>query len=92
MKIMYINDTGFDTGNSNNHLVLSMLLQFLEEGNEVYYVGSHSTGSFNDIPIELEGFDSFTYDIIQKPLVKRSNLVKRYLTAIRYLFIVLIIK
>ena len=84
MKIMYINDTGFDTGNSNNHLVLSMLLRFLEDGNNVYYVGSHSTGSFDDIPKEFEKYDSFTYDIIQKPLVKRSNLVKRYLTAIKY--------
>ena len=83
---MYINDVGFDTPNSNNHLVLSMLKQFLEDGNSVYYVGSHSTGIYSDIPQELSSSSNFTFDIVDKKVINRSSFVKRYLTAIRYEF------
>ena len=84
MKIMYLNDTGFDSPNSNNHLVLSMLLAFLEKGHSVYYVGSHSVGVFPDIPNELKSYQSFDFDIINKRAVERKKLIKRYLTAVKY--------
>ncbi len=84
MRIMYINDTGFDSPNSNNHLVLSMLTNFMAANHSVYYVGSHSVGLFPDIPEELRSFDIFDFDIIEKPIIERKNLVKRYLTAIAY--------
>ena len=84
MNIMYINDTGFDSPNSNNHLVLSMLVHFLDEGHSVYYVGSHSVGTFDDIPLELKDKASFSFDIIHKPVIRRNQLVRRYLSAILF--------
>lgn len=86
MEIMYLTDVGLDTPNSNNHLVISMLEAFLEAGHSVYLVQSHSTGTYRDIPEELLKFEKFDSDTISKPVVKRSNFVKRYLCSIKYEF------
>ncbi len=86
MKIMYLIDFGFDTPNGSNHLVLKMLDTFLESGNEVYLVESHSVGTFPDIPEVLQGRANFSYDIIQRPNIARGSFVKRYLSGIKYEF------
>ena len=67
MRIMYLTDVGFDTPNSNNHLVLSMLELFLKNGHQVYLVQSHSSGRSDDIPVELVKYEGFMCDTIIKP-------------------------
>ena len=84
MNIMYLTDVGFDTPNSNNHLVISMVEKFIEKGHSVYLVQSHSTGTYADIPDKLKECKNFTIDTIKREVVKRSNFVKRYLSAIQY--------
>ena len=86
MRIMYLTDVGFDTPNSNNHLVLSMLELFLKNGHQVYLVQSHSSGRSDDIPVELVKYEGFMCDTIIKPETKRTNFVKRYLDGIKYEF------
>lgn len=84
MKIMYLTDVGFDTPNSNNRLVLSMLHEFLKAGHEVYLVQSHSTGTYEDVPEILKKYKNFTYDTIKKAVVRKTNFVKRYLNGLKY--------
>lgn len=86
MKIMYLTDVGLDTPNSNNHLVISMISDFLKAGHYVYLVQSHSTGEYKDIPEEFLANSHFDSDTINKPVVARSDFVKRYLSAIKYEF------
>lgn len=84
MKIMYLTDVGFDTPNSNNRLVVSMLHEFLKAGNEVYLVQSHSTGTYEDVPEILKKYKNFTCDTIEKKVVKRTNFIKRYLNGLKF--------
>lgn len=84
MQIMYITDVGLDSPNSNNHLVISMLKEFLDADYGVYLVQSHSTGKYPDVPSELNQYPKFCADIINKPVVAKKNFVKRYLSAIIY--------
>lgn len=86
MKIMYLTDVGFDTPNSNNNIVLSMLKEFLTAGEYVYLIQSHSTGTYPDIPDELINHSKFEYDIVFKPIIDKKNFIKRYLFGIKYAF------
>ena len=86
MKIMYLVDFGFDIPTGSNHLLLTMLDAFLNEGHEVHLVQSRSVGKYPSIPTELEGRENFSCDIIEKPVVTKSNFVKRYLLGIKYEF------
>ena len=87
MRIMYLTDVGFDNPNSNNHLVESMLKSFLEKGHDVYLVQSHTTGKEPDIPQDLKKYNKFKCDTIAMPIVRKSNFILRYLSAIRYEFL-----
>ena len=87
MNIMYLTDVGFDTPNSNNRLVLSMLEEFLKNGHNVYLVQSHSTGVYDDVPVEFREYKGFTHDTIIKRKVEKTNFVKRYLNGIKYEFV-----
>lgn len=82
MKIMYLNDVGLDTPNSNNHLVITMLKTFLDAGNEVYLVESHTTGKYDDVPAVLKTYKKLHPVIIEKKQAGRTNFVKRYLNSI----------
>ena len=84
MKIMYLTDVGFDTPNSNNRLIVSMLYEFLKCGHEVYLVQSHSTGIYEDIPEVLKKYQNFTCDTIKKEVVKKTSFIKRYLSGLKY--------
>lgn len=86
MRIMYLTDVGFDTPNSNNRLVLSMLEEFLKNGHYVYLVQSHSTGQCDDIPISLEKYQNFKCDTVNKSAVKKTNFILRYLNGMKYEF------
>lgn len=79
---MYFTDVGFDTPNSNNHLIISMLEGFLEEGHTVYLFESHSSGEYSDVPEKLLSYSQFEYDTVDKIKTKRKNFVGRYLASI----------
>ena len=87
MNIMYLTDVGFDSSNGSNHLIASMLSAFLDSGHSVYLVQSHTTGEYEDIPSELKGKENFFSDTIVRPVVAKSNFVKRYISAIHYEFL-----
>ena len=72
---MYLTDVGFDTPNSNNNIVLSMLKEFLTAGEYVYLIQSHSTGTYPDIPDELINHSKFS------PLFSQTN---SYITQSKY--------
>ena len=86
MNIMYLTDVGFDTPNANNRLIISMLQEFMENGNNVYLVQSHSTGIYEDVPEILKNNPNFFYDTVKKKNVKKTDFVKRYLNGIKYQF------
>lgn len=86
MNIMYITDVGFDNPNGANRLIVSMLNEFMELGHKIYLVQSHSTGRYDDIPIELKNNKNFSYDIITKKNVPKNKFVQRYLNGIRFEF------
>ena len=86
MKIMYLTAEGFDTPNPNNQLVMTMLDDFLSYGIGVYLVQSHKTGTYDDIPDCLKYKAGLTYDIIQRPVINKTNFIKRYLDELKYLW------
>lgn len=86
MNIMYLTDVGFDTPNSNNRLILTMLNEFMDAGHNVYLVQSHSSGKYEDIPESLKNNERFSCDTIDRGVVNKSNFVKRYLNGIKYEF------
>lgn len=86
MNIMYLTDVGFDNPNGTNRLIISMLQEFMEDGNNVYLVQSHSTGIYEDVPEILKNNPNFFYDTVKKKNVKKTDFVKRYLNGIKYQF------
>lgn len=86
MKVMYFLFDGFDTQNGSNHLIIKMIDEFLKEGMEVYLVTSHTKGIYQDIPELLQNRQGFTYDIINRSDVSKTNFVHRYLDGVKYSF------
>lgn len=86
MRIMYLTAEGFDTPNPNNQLAMTMIDDFLKAGIEVYMVASHRKGVNLDIPVILENRTGFTYDIVKRPVVDKTNFIKRYLEEMAYAF------
>lgn len=86
MRVMYLAFEGFDTKNGTNHLALKMIDEFLKRGIEVYLVGSHSQGVFEDIPPILKNRKGFTYDVIKRSIVSKTNFINRYWDGLKYSF------
>jgi len=86
MNILYINNEGFDTPNSNNHLNMTMIDDFLKNGLNVHLIASHRKGIYPDIPKILENRNGFTYDIIKRSVVIKTHLIRRYLNEAMYAF------
>ena len=84
MKIMYFAFEGFDTKNGTNHLAIKMIDEFLKSNINVYLVSSHSTGFFSDIPNVLNERNGFSYDIIPRNIVTKTNFFQRYLDGFKY--------
>ncbi|MBU1145349.1 MAG: glycosyltransferase family 4 protein [Firmicutes bacterium] len=84
MNILYIGYEGFDTNNGTNHLIESMLFNFLEHGNRVIYMNSHSVGVNNDIPETLQKCINFESFIINRKKTNKRNFIDRYLVALKY--------
>lgn len=86
MNIMYITDVGFDNPNGTNRLIISMLNEFMESGHKIYLVQSHSTGRYDDIPLELKNNKNLSYDIVPKKNVPKNRFIQRYLNGIKFEF------
>lgn len=84
MKVMYFAFEGFDTLNGTNHLALKIIDTFLKENHKVYLLSSHSTGINADIPKILEKREGFSYDIVQRRKVSKTNFISRYLDGFTY--------
>lgn len=84
MRVMYFAFEGFDTQNGTNHLALKMIDEFLNAGIDVYLVSSHSRGLSDDIPDILKDRKGFTYDIINRSIVSKTNFFQRYLDGLTY--------
>lgn len=83
---MYLIFEGFDTQNGTNHLALKMIDEFLVSNIDTYLVTSHSKGINDDIPSLLVGRNGFTFDIVNRAKVKKTNFVQRYIDGVLYSF------
>ena len=86
MKIMYLTAEGFDSPNPNNQLAMTMIDDFLTADIGVYLVQSHKKGIYPDIPDIFLNRDGFTYDIIDRPVIDKTNFIRRYLDELSYLW------
>lgn len=86
MRVLYFLFDGFDTANGTNHLALTTMQTFLDNGIDVYLVTSHSKGIYPDIPDSLANRKGFTYSIIQRSNVEKRNFIKRYFDGMKYAF------
>lgn len=86
MKILYITAEGFDTPNPNNQMAEVMIRDFLENAFKVHLIQSRRTKINPDIPRTLEVYKDFSYDVVDRKVVDKTNFVKRYLNDVRYAF------
>lgn len=86
MRLLYLTAEGFDTPNPSNQLAMTMIDDCLQAGIEVYMVASHRKGINSDIPDILKDREGFTYDIVDRPVVDKTNLAERYLEEMSYAF------
>lgn len=84
VKVLYFIFEGFDTTNGTNHLALTTIQTFLDNGIDVYLMTSHSKGLFPDIPELISARKGFTYSIIPRNKVAQRNFVQRYLDGMKY--------
>lgn len=86
MKVMYFIFEGFDTTNGTNHLALTTMQTFLDNGIEVYLVTSHSKGIFPDIPDQIKNKYGFSYSIVQRSKVEKKQFIQRYKDGMEYAY------
>ncbi len=86
MKILYVTADGFDTPSPNNQMAEVMINDFLDNGYEVHLIQSRKLRKYDEIPQSLQNKAGFTCDIVDRPIVDKTNFVKRYLDDIKYAF------
>ncbi|MBU3194442.1 glycosyltransferase family 4 protein [Clostridium algidicarnis] len=86
MKILFITTEGFDTPGPNNQMAIVMLKDFLDEGFEVHLIQSRRKRINPDIPDILKGRQGFTYDIIDRKVIDKTNFAKRYMDEAAFAF------
>ena len=84
MKILIVMSGGFDTYGPSRHLYHALIEDFLEHGDSVHLIESHSTGNDPDVPEEFLSNNRFSYDIVNINTVEKRAFVKRYLTGLKY--------
>lgn len=84
MKILFLTSEGFDTPNSINHLVKTLLEDAMKAGISVHCISSHKTGTYADIPEELLRCSNFSHNVIPRKNVNKNHFVKRYLDELHY--------
>ncbi len=86
MKVLYFIFEGFDTTNGTNHLALTTMHTFLDNGIDVYLMTSHSKGLYPDIPDSIKNRKGFTYSVIQRSKVGQRNFIQRYKDGMQYAY------
>lgn len=84
MKILIVMSGGFDTYGPSRHLYDALIDDFLEDGNEVHLIESHSSGVDPDAPEKFVKNDKFSYEVVNINTVEKRAFVKRYLTGLKY--------
>ena len=62
MNILIVMSGGFDTYGPSRHLYQALIEDFLENGDSVHLIESHSTGGYPVVPAEFERFSTFSYE------------------------------
>lgn len=84
MKILFITTEGFDTPGPNNQMAMVMIRDFLDEGFDVHLIQSRRKKINPDIPALLKGKKGFTYDVIDRKVIDKTNFINRYIDEAKY--------
>ena len=84
MKILIVMSGGFDTYGPSRHLYHALIEDFLENGDSIHLIESHSTGNDPDVPESFLNNPNFSYEIVNINTVPKRAFVKRYLTGLKY--------
>lgn len=83
MKILFWMFIGFDQHATSEHLLSAVIEQLCKSGHTVHILQKDTGGTLPHIPYQLEGY-SVTTDIVPYKEANKGNLIKRYLTEIKY--------
>lgn len=86
MKILFITTEGFDTPGPNNQMAMVMINDFLKAGHNVHLIQSRRKRINPDIPQLLHGEEGFTYDIVDRKVIDKTNFIIRYLDEALFAF------
>lgn len=86
MKILFITTEGFDTPGPNNQMAMVMINDFLDAGHSVHLIQSRRKRINSDIPKFLQGKEGFTYDIVDRKVIDKTNFIIRYLDEALFAF------
>lgn len=84
MKILIVMSGGFDTYGPSRHLYHALIEDFLNNGDYVHLIESHSTGIDPDVPDTFLSNNHFSYEVVNINSVPKRAFVKRYLTGLKY--------
>ncbi|NLG02973.1 MAG: glycosyltransferase family 4 protein, partial [Clostridia bacterium] len=86
MKVMLLTSEGFDTPNSINHLLIALAEDILRNGNDLYLISSHKTGTYPDTPAILNEYTRFSHSVISRKIIDKNNFLLRYFDEVKYVF------
>lgn len=84
MKVLFWMFIGFDKHATSEHLLSAMIEQLCIAGNSVHILQKDTGGDLPPIPERLAGY-SVTTDVIPHKGAKKTNLVARYLSELKYI-------
>lgn len=84
MKILIVMSGGFDTYGPSRHLYHALISDFLNHGDIVHLIESHSTGIDPDVPDDFLASPYFSFETININSVPKRAFAKRYLTGLKY--------
>jgi len=84
MRIMFYTIEGFDTPNSNNHMIHRLLKAFLGSGDSIFLIESNRGGSEGNVPVDLACEENFKYVAIKRRFVDKLNFIARYIEGIKF--------
>ncbi|MGL5647872.1 MAG: glycosyltransferase family 4 protein [Clostridium sp.] len=79
MKVLFITTEGFDTPGPNNQMAMVMINDFLNQGINVHLIQSRRKKINSDIPEMLKNKKKFTYDVIDRKIIDKTNFINRYI-------------
>lgn len=85
MKVLFFATTDFyRKPNPSFHLMVSMIEDILDAGNQVCFIGIAEKGLKRHIPESIESREGIEFHLIEQTHVKRTSFVKRYLNGVLY--------